>query len=174
MAYDPTRFVNPSFANAQNAIGGAQVADLQNKQDFASKRDYKLDWWKRGILDGVVGGVKGAAIGGLTGGLPGAIAGGATGAAGGFAQDALDKTKGYQGPGTSSVQASQLGGLIPIGAAAFGKAIGNNVGKDAMSSNNHSWWSGGATGFKNDLGGEFAVDSGTDAVSGLPNFCQMP
>lgn len=162
MAYDPYKFVNPSFAAAQNANGAANVAGIQSQQDFANLHDYKKDWWKRGILDTVVGGVKGAAMGGLTGGLPGALAGAGLGAASGFAGDALDKTKGYQGPGTSSVQASQLGGLLPVGAAALGKAFSNNVGKDAMSSNKHSWWSGNATGFKNDLGGEFAADSGVD------------
>lgn len=183
MAYDPYKFVNPSFAGAQNANGAARVADIQGEQDFTAKRDYKKDWWKRGILDAAVNGVKGAAIGGLTGGLPGALAGAGTGLATGFAGDALDKSKGYQGAGTSSVQASQFGGLVPVGAAALGKAIGSNVGKDAMSSNNHAWWSGNATGFKDDVnGGEAAVDTGADtfvptvtndAATNLPDLLSL-
>lgn len=135
MAYDPYRFVNPSFANAQNAAGAADVAGLQARQNSADYTDYKRDWWKRGLVDAAVNGVKGGAIGFMTGGPWGALAGAGAGIGTGFAQDALDKSKGYQGPGTSSVQASQLSGLAPIGAAALGKALGSgapSVGRDAM------------------------------------------
>lgn len=135
MTYDPYRFVNPSFAGAQNAAGAADIAGLQARQNSADYTDYKRDWWKRGLVDAAVNGIKGGAIGFMTGGPWGALAGAGAGLGTGFAEDALDKSKGYQGPGTSHIQASQLSGLAPIGAAALGKALGSgapSVGRDAM------------------------------------------
>lgn len=128
MVYDPSRFENPSFQQAQDAIGAAGVAGIQNQQNGEALRNYQKHWWQRGIVDALVNGAQGAIMGGMTGGMPGAIAGAGIGGASGFAQDLTNHSKGYQGMGTSSVQAPNMSSMLPLAAMAAGKAAGVGAG----------------------------------------------
>lgn len=128
MVFDPSRFENPSFQRAQDAIGAAAVAGDQNRQNGEALRNYQNHWWQRGIVDALVNGAQGAITGGMMGGIPGAIAGAGVGAAGGFAQDLTNHSKGYQGLGTPSVSSPGLGSMLPMAAMAAGKAAGAGAG----------------------------------------------
>lgn len=62
----------------------------QEQQAAADQRDYRKNWWKRGLGKGAVGAVTGAVTGFLQGGPAGALAGAGGGLAGGFGGEAIN------------------------------------------------------------------------------------
>lgn len=109
---------NPYTADVINNASALHTLSMQQQQQADLERQYRAQWWKRGLAKGALGAVTGA-ISGIAGGPAGMLAGAGAGLAGGFGGEALNHAAFQDQNGAIGNAGAALGGLAAQGVGSY-------------------------------------------------------